>query len=140
LTRFVLDASVALAWFLDNPVPPYATRIKQLLLDRGRAVVPRLWHLEMANGIAVAERRRILTVVEGTRCLTLMEELLAQAIETSSELPTMRQALTTARAFHLSAYDGVYLDTARGEGLPLATLDQSLRAAARRASVELLQL
>ena len=136
--KYVLDASVALAWFLDNPVPLYATRVKQLLLAGARAVVPRLWHLEMANGLAVAERRRILTVVEGTRSLTLVEEL-SQAIETSSEFPTMRQALTTARAFHLSAYDGVYLDTARSEGLPVATLDQSLRAAARRASVELLQ-
>jgi len=41
-----------------------------------------------------------------------------------------------ARAFRLSAYDAVYLETAQREQLALATLDQSLRAAAIRAGVE----
>jgi len=49
----------------------------------------------------------------------------------------MRQALTTALAFRLSAYDAVYLDTARRQRLPLATLDRGLIAAAKRADVEL---
>ncbi len=136
MKRFVLDASVALAWFLDNPVSPYATQVKQRLLDGARAVVPALWHLEMANGFAVSERRHILTAAEGTRCLIDVEQLTAQ-IETNSDLVLTRQALSTARSFQLSAYDAVYLDTARNQGLPLATLDQSLRAAAARAAVEL---
>ena len=136
MKRFVLDASVALAWFLDSPVSPYATQVKQRLLDGARAVVPALWHLEMANGFAVSERRHILTAAEGTRCLIDVEQLTAQ-IETNSDLVLTRQALSTARSFQLSAYDAVYLDTARNQGLPLATLDQSLRAAAARAAVEL---
>jgi len=138
LKRFVLDASVALGWFIDNPVPAYAIRIRQALLDGARAVVPALWHLEMANGLIVAERRRILTANETSRCLTALEMLLAQAIETSSGFTTMRQALTTGRAFHLSAYDAVYLEAARDEGLPLATLDKGLRAAAVSAGVKLI--
>ncbi len=32
LKRFVLDASVALRWFLDDSVSPYANRIKQFLI------------------------------------------------------------------------------------------------------------
>jgi predicted nucleic acid-binding protein len=44
----------------------------------------------------------------------------------------------TARAFGLSAYDSVYLELARGEGLALATLDQKLRAAANAANVALI--
>ena len=138
MKRFVLDASVALAWFIDSPVPPYAIRVKQSLLHGARAVVPALWHLEMANGLVVVERRRILTAVEASRCLTNLELLLAQSIDTSSGFTTMRQALTTARAFQLSAYDAVYLDTARGEELPLATLGKNLRAAAESAGVALL--
>ena len=63
---------------------------------------------------------------------------LAQAIETSSGTATMRQVLATARTFQLSAYDALYLDIARVEQLPLATLDHALRAAAPRAGVELL--
>jgi predicted nucleic acid-binding protein len=138
LKRFVLDASVALGWFIDSPMPPYSIQVRQTLLRGARAVVPAIWHLEMANGLVVAERRRILTATEVSRCLTNLERLLAQAIETSSGFTTMRQVLTTARAFQLSAYDAAYLDTARGEELHLATLDKSLRAAAESAGVELL--
>ena len=138
MKRFVLDASVALEWFIGNPVPPYAIKVRQALLHGGRAVVPALWHLEMANGLVVAERRRTLTVDEIGRCLTDLELMVAQAVETSSGLTSMRRALTTARAFQLSAYDAVYLETAKSEELPLATLDKSLRTAAVSAGVELL--
>jgi predicted nucleic acid-binding protein len=138
LSRFVLDASVALAWFVDNPVPSYATRVRKSLLHGVRAVVPALWHLEMANGFAVAERRGILTAADAGQGMTHIEQLLAQAIESSTDFVSMRQALTTALAFQLSAYDAVYLDTARRERLPLATLDRRLLAAASQAGVNLL--
>jgi predicted nucleic acid-binding protein len=136
LKRFVLDASVALAWFLDNQVSPLALQVKQALLGGARALVPALWHLEMANGLVVAERRGILTPTEVIRSLLNVEQLTAQ-IETNSDFIPARQALNTARSFHLSAYDAVYLDTARNEGLPLATLERSRRSAATRAAVEL---
>jgi predicted nucleic acid-binding protein len=50
----------------------------------------------------------------------------------------MRQALTAARAYQLSAYDSVYLDLALRARLPLATLDGALRRAARKVGVQLL--
>lgn len=137
MKRFVLDASVALSWFVDRPASPYALRVQQELLDGGQAVVPTLWHAEMANGLIIAERRRVLTASDVNACLTDIEMLQAHAIETSSRLPTMRQALTIARAFQLSAYDALYLDIARVEELSLSTLDNALRAAASRAGVEL---
>ena len=58
MTSFVLDASVALAWVLDNPVPVYALEVRQELFRGKRGLVPALWHLEIANGLAMAERRR----------------------------------------------------------------------------------
>jgi predicted nucleic acid-binding protein len=136
LKRFVLDASIALAWFLDNPVSPYSLQVKQALLDGARAVVPALWHLEMANGLVVAERRRILTAAETTRALIDVELLTAQ-IDTTVDLVVVRQAVTTARSFLLTAYDAAYLDTARNEALPLATLDKRMRSAATQAGVEI---
>lgn len=138
MIRFVLDASVALAWFVDNPVAPYATRVKKSLVGDARAVVPVLWHLEMANGFAVAERRGVLTTANSTAGMTAIEQLLAQAIESSADFFSIRQAFQTARTFQLSAYDAVYLDTARREQLPLATLDRNLIAAARQAGVDVL--
>jgi predicted nucleic acid-binding protein len=136
--RFVLDASVALAWFVDNPVASYAVRVKKSLARDARAVVPGLWHLEMANGFAVAERRGVLTAANAMAGVIVIEQLLAQAIESSADFIPIRQVLTTARAFHLSAYDAVYLDTARRERLPLATLDRRLLAAAQQAGVDVI--
>jgi predicted nucleic acid-binding protein len=50
-----------------------------------------------------------------------------------------RQVLSTARSFRLTAYDSIYLEIARTEGLPLATLDRSLRTAASQAGVGIVQ-
>lgn len=137
MKRFVLDASIALAWFLDDPVPPYAVRVRQDLLGGIRAIVPALWHLEMANGLAVAEHRKILSSADVVQSLASIEQFTAQAVDTVTDLVSLRQALATARAFQLSAYDSVYLDLARDEAIPLATLDKSLRSAATQAGVEL---
>ena len=138
MNGFVLDASVALRWFLDNPVPNYANRVKQFFLKGTRAVVPALWHLEMSNGLAVAERRSILTAADVDQAMIDIEQIVAQAVDTDSMVVSVRQSLVTARAFQLSAYDAVYLDLERRVKLPLATLDDRLRAAAALAAVELL--
>ena len=139
MTRFVLDASVALRWFLEDPVPAYSTRVKHLIINGARVLVPALWHLEMANGLAVAERRRILTGLDVDHCLNDIEQLLAQSFDTDSAVVSARAVSDLARAFRLSAYDAVYLDVARRERLPLATLDEQLKAATPQAGVRLLR-
>lgn len=139
MKRVVLDASVAVRWFLDDSVSPYANRVKQFLIRGGRAIVPALRHLEMSNGLAVAERRSILSTADIDQALLDIEQILAQAVDTSSIFVSARQALVTARAFQLSAYDAAYLDLARHERLPLASLGERLRAAAGQAGVELLR-
>jgi len=138
VNSFVLDASVALHWFLDHPMPTYANRVKRFFLKGARAVVPALWHLEMSNGLAVAERRSILTPADVDHAMIDIEQIVAQAVDTDSIVVSVRESLATARALQLSAYDAVYLDLARRVKLPLATLDEQLRAAAGHAGVELL--
>jgi len=137
VTRFVLDASVALAWFLDNPVPAYAIRAKAALLKGGKGVVPALWHLEMANGLIVAERRKLITASDAWIALSSLEQIVLQVLEVHGDPVPIREAFTTARSFTLSAYDGIYLDLARAEKIPLASLDKSLRNAATKAGIEL---
>jgi predicted nucleic acid-binding protein len=134
--RFVLDASVALAWLLDDPVPSYAQDVKRSL-GHARPLVPPLWTLEVANALAVGERRGILTSEQVTRSMSLVEKLLGETIETISPVATFRQILSTARAFRLTAYDAAYLEISRSEGVPMATLDRALRTAARQAGIEL---
>ena len=53
---FVLDSSVALAWFFDDENDTYAEQIAKSMF-RLKVVVPSLWKLEIANSILVGERR-----------------------------------------------------------------------------------
>ena len=137
MKSIVLDASVALAWSLDRPTPAYADHVARLLLSGVQAIVPMLWPLEMANGFAVAERRRLLTSSEIVEALRHLDVILAQSIEVGAESFSIRTVLGSARAFSLTAYDAVYLETALRHGLALATLDRALRAAAAKAGVDL---
>jgi predicted nucleic acid-binding protein len=93
----------------------------------------------MSNALAVAERRSILSAADVDKAMIDIEQIAAQAVDTDSTVVSIRQSLTTARAFQLSTYDAVYLDLARRVRLPLATLDEGLRAAAAHAQVELLR-
>ncbi|HZR64184.1 MAG TPA: type II toxin-antitoxin system VapC family toxin [Terriglobales bacterium] len=133
----MLDASVTLSWFIDTPVPAYAMKVRQALESGVGAIVPAIWHLEIANALAVSERRGILTADDVALSLVQIEHLLTQDIESDNTFISAKQALTVARSFQLSAYDGVYLQTALNEGLPLATLDRALRSAAEKSGVKL---
>lgn len=139
MKRFVLDASVALAWFIDRSIAPYAMHVQRLLLAGDRAVVPPLWRLEVANGFVVAERRGILTPSDTAQTLQDFQIVLARAIEESQHSPPTHRIIATAREFQLTAYDAEYLDTARINQLPIATLDRRLKEAATRASVHLVR-
>ena len=97
MNRFVLDASVSLAGFLDSPVSELATRAIRGLENGSRAVVPALWHAEMANGFAIGERRGLLTVPHADRCLADVEGLLSSVIDSSVHSISVRQALSVAR-------------------------------------------
>lgn len=102
-----------------------------------RALVPSLWTLEMANGLVMAERRGKLTAAEVDYGLSRLEALIAAGIEVDTlAVPAIREAFAPARAHRLTAYDAVYLELARQEGLPLATLDKSLRTAAAKARIQ----
>ena len=138
MSHFVLDASVALAWFVDRPVAPYAARVRQALANGGRATVPALWRVEVPNGLVVAERRGILSASDTTLAVQNLELLLRQSIESSPEPVPLRRVLFSARRYQLTAYDACYLDLAREQRLPLATLDRRLSEAALQAGVTLL--
>lgn len=127
----VLDASVALAWCFDDE-----DEAPLLLLDaadRLRFHVPSIWLYEVANGLAVAERRRRIKPAESSHFLALLEAL-DLAIEPVTA-GSSRGLLDLARTHSLSAYDAAYLDVAQRLGMPLATVDETLARAAGDAGV-----
>jgi predicted nucleic acid-binding protein len=135
--RFVLDASLALAWFIDPSVAPLAKRVQKHLLNGDRAVVPYLWRSEVANGFLVAQRRLVITSIQAGEAFAQLDILLAQSIETFSQELSIPRIVAAAQQFDLTAYDATYLETARELRLPLATLDRRLCTAAEKAGISL---
>lgn len=138
MTRFVLDASVTLSWLIDHSTAPYATRIRQLLSSGSYAVVPALWQWEIANGFVIAERRGILAPVDTAHILQTFEAMLS-SIEIRQDLIPIHRIIKTAVGYQLTVYDAAYLELAKEERLPIATLDHALAKAAAKAAVPLIQ-
>jgi len=74
------------AGFSTILLPAYANRVKQFFLKGDRAMVPALWHLEMSNGLAVAERRSILTAPDVDQAMIDIEQIVAQAVDTDGNI------------------------------------------------------
>jgi len=136
LSRFVLDASVTLCWCFENQATGYTEDIFERMAAGDEASVPFVWPLEVANALVRAERRKSLKVAQVTGFL---EELSAWPIQvdTMGVGRTFQQILSVARQQNLSAYDAAYLELALREGLPIATLDDDLRKAARVVGVKI---
>jgi predicted nucleic acid-binding protein len=124
----VLDSSVTLAWLHADETTAACRAVFERVCDRG-AWVPALWRLEVANVLEMGVRR-------GRHDAAFRDAMLADLAELPIRLDpeTDRQAWgATARLaskHRLTLYDASYLELAQRRGLPLATLDQELRAAA----------
>lgn len=133
---FVLDNSVVMRWLMGDIGDGYAFEVMGRLEDRP-AVAPSIWPLELANAVAVAERRRLLTRAKADAFLRLVAALpITVVVDPPGR--ALGGVLELARMHALSSYDATYLDLALREGLPIATLDGGLRRAVEACSVELL--
>ena len=133
----VLDCSIAVAWcFADE-----ASKALDALLDRVRAegaIVPPLWTLEVANVLTQAAKRGRLAP-DGVRTRLHLLDMLPIATDENAAGRVWRDnLLTLAQATGLTVYDATYLELALRLGLPLATSDKALRAAARKHAVPVL--
>lgn len=118
----VLDASAALSWILNDADPNWVRKIDELLTN-GFALVPELWHAEVANGIGNAVRRGLLRA----EMIPEICELLGQLDIRTDVVGNPVLRLAHAAIDHgLTSYDVAYFLLARDRGLPLATLDRAL--------------
>lgn len=132
----VLDSSVTLAWVFGDETTATIRQVFESIAENG-AVVPSLWWLEVANSLTVAVRRKRINTELRRAAL---DDLALLDISTDQQTASQAwsETLRLADQHHLTLYDAAYLELARRRGLPLATLDQALRAAAISASVSLL--
>jgi predicted nucleic acid-binding protein len=131
---FVLDASVTLAWCFEDET----TQETDALLDRlaaDAAITPSLWELEVVNVLLLAERRGRITESQTARFAALLAQL---PIHVDPAGADMQAVLATGRHHGLTAYGAAYLVLAERAGIPLATVDARLRAAAQAAGVSVL--
>ncbi len=132
MTAAVVDASVVMAWlFVESESPRVAAAFETI--QRGEAVAPVLIYFEIRNVMLVAERRRRITQEQSA---TFLNQLAKLAIRMAP--PNGEEAMALARAYALTFYDATYLELAKREALPLATLDRDLEKAAIAERVRLL--
>jgi predicted nucleic acid-binding protein len=135
VTACVIDASSVLAWCFEDEGGPESDALIERVAADG-AAVPGLWALEIANGLVMGERRGRLKPAESAAFVSMLEELPID-VDPATGDRALHETMTLARAHRLSAYDAAYLELAMRLGLPLATGDRGLRAAAKRVGVEL---
>ena len=137
--NFVLDASVAMSWlFLDAKPADHAYALKVLNAMKQAettALVPVTWGLEISNVIAKAENRGLVTEVQSEAFLEMLEAMDIGA-DRATFSKSLSETLQITRRYRISAYDASYLELAMREGVPLATLDEDLQKAARKAGVK----
>jgi len=137
--RFVLDASVAVAWCFDDETTPFTEGILDLLSAGAEAVTPAIWPLEVANALLVAERRKRISVAQVTALLRRIAQL-PISVEGADLDRAFDQVLSVARQQQLSEYDAAYVELALRATIPLATLDGQIRQAARGVGIALVSV
>jgi predicted nucleic acid-binding protein len=131
-----MDASITLGWMLDRPIPARAAITRKLILAGDAPVVPVLWRYEVSNALVISEQRGRLTPGQVKTATADLEEF-SDTLEVDPVNVPISSLVETARRMNLTAYDATYLELAARRRLPLATLDEKLRGAARRIGLEL---
>jgi predicted nucleic acid-binding protein len=133
---FVLDSSLTLAWVYSDETTEAVQQVLDLLVESG-GWVPGLWRLEVANILEMGVRRG--RHDGGFRDKTLADlALLPIHVDPETDRQAWGATARLATRRQLTLYDAAYLELALRRGLPLATLDRDLRAAAKAERVQLL--
>ena len=138
MTEFVLDASVALRWVLQDGSERDAAYAAKVLesLQHADAVVPALWYTEIIHVLRCAEMDDKIGESVLTGYVYQIGQLPINPDPVSSQSIQLAVA-SVSREFKLTGYDAQYLELAIRRSLPIATLDRQLRKAAKKAGITL---
>lgn len=126
--NLVLDCSIAMAWCFEDEATEFTDSLLELL-GEGSAKVPSIWPLEVANVLAISERKERTNQAKITQFLQLLNDL-PITVDAKTGKKAFTDVLTLARNNRLTSYDAAYLELALREGLSLATLDKGLKQVA----------
>ncbi len=136
--RFVLDASVALEWFLPGGGP--SGRYAEAVLERIGAgdlapAIPDLWHYELGSVLIAAKRDKRISAAKLRASQIAIRWL---ALETLAIEIDAAGLIDLGLRYHLQGYDTFYFELARRLAIPIASTDGGIRTACRTFGVELL--
>lgn len=125
MSRYVVDASVAVKWFL----PEVHADAARSLLDGGHVLlIPDLIFPEVANILWKRVRRQEITDEEAT---ATVQALGALPLQVSPSWPLVLLGLEIACRNQRTVYDSLYLALAVHENCPMVTADRKLYDAIR---------
>lgn len=130
----VLDASIVIAWAYREEGERLDDLIRYVAAES--ACVPAHWVLEVANTLLYSERGGRIASLQRRE---ITDNIRALPIRQDEEtfLRGWQETTALAEKYSLTAYDAAYLELAIRLDVPLATLDQDLARAARKAGVAL---
>jgi predicted nucleic acid-binding protein len=131
----ILDASMAIAWVFDDEGPQPLNILIRVRADG--AVVPSHWRLEIASALRSAVTRRRYTERFVSECLADLGNL-PIVVDGETDSRAWGRTRKLSNEYDLTVYDAAYLELALRRKLPLASCDQALIAAAKRARLEVL--
>jgi len=136
MAAFVLDSSVALAWYLPRQQTARTDALMHRMADEG-ALTTALWPIEVASVLLIYERRGQLTTADRMGAIAFYSSAPIE-LDDQTQTRAWGTAFDLAKAQKLTVYDAGYLELALRCGLPLATLDQALCKAAAALGVPVL--
>ena len=131
--RFVLDASIALAWVFPDETSEVANLLRKGLRT-GEAIAPPLLVYEIGNALLNAVRRGRISGAERRKLCGVLAALPIE-VDSLSAPRVWGAASDLAEEHGITIYDASYLELAVRTGLPLATLDHALVRAAESAGI-----
>ncbi len=132
----VIDASLTMAWLLAEPTLAPSLGFDDLF-EREALVVPPHWQAEVGNAFITALRRGR---IPRDRMEMLVQRLAALdiQIEPTVGIEQIIPLTEFAATHNLTYYDAAYVQIALDRSIALGTLDNDMRASARRLNIPLL--
>lgn len=130
MTRYVVDASVVLKWFLrdEAEAPSSLAVLERFLTGAVDLIAPALLEFEVINGLRIAGKRGRISNESIKAAARAFLDLGLRFVPASFYA---EKALDLAEKYDLSAYDASYLALAAESGIDLLTVDEKLLRAAK---------
>lgn len=133
--KYILDASVALKWVLNEPDSGKARQLRdEYRRQTHELIAPDTFVAEISHALTRAERKKIIQVGES---IQLVGDIMTTRPDLEPFLPLAPAALDLSSKTRIGFYDCLYLQLAEREKCQVVTADEKLVAALPALAVSL---